>query len=301
LFGLIGPDGAGKTTAMRLLVTLLLPDAGTILFNDVDVVADYRYVRSNVGYMPGSFALYTDLTVEENLEFFASVFNSSIEKNYHLIKDIYEQLAAFKDRRAGALSGGMKQKLALCCALIHSPLALILDEPTTGVDAVSRMEFWNMLRRLTDQGITILVSTPYMEEAALCDRVGLIDNGRILHVGTQQDIINSFTKELWSIKSTNNRQVIAALRSYDATDHVYPYRDKVMMSASKALHQNDIIDYLSSQGIHTETLEKAKPDIEDCFMDLMQSQYASLPSPQGEGSGESSPKRQASGESSQDE
>ena len=270
LFGLIGPDGAGKTTAMRLLVTLLLPDAGTITFNGVNVVDDYRAVRESVGYMPGSFALYTDLTVRENLEFFASVFSTTIEKNYHLIKEIYEQLEPFNNRRAGALSGGMKQKLALCCALIHSPVALILDEPTTGVDAVSRMEFWGMLRRLAEHDITILVSTPYLEEAALCDRVGLINNGKMLRTGTTQEIIAKYGKELWSVSAVNNRQVVAALRAYNAAVSVYPYRDKVMMSTSASLQPNDITSILNSNGVSSADVQRAEPDIEDCFMDLMQ-------------------------------
>jgi ABC-2 type transport system ATP-binding protein len=178
LFGLIGPDGAGKSSIFRMLTTLLLPDGGTASVNGYDVVKDYRIIRNNVGYMPGKFSLYQDLTVEENLDFFATVFNTSIEKNYDLIKDIYVQIEPFKARRAGKLSGGMKQKLALCCALIHKPSVLFLDEPTTGVDVVSRREFWEMLKNLKQQGITILVSTPYMDEATLCDRIALIQTGK---------------------------------------------------------------------------------------------------------------------------
>ena len=171
LFGLIGPDGAGKTSLMRILMSLLLPNGGKATMSGLDVVADYKKIRLITGYMPGRFSLYPDLTVEENLKFFATVFGTTIEENYYLIKDIYQQIEPFKTRRAGKLSGGMKQKLALSCALIHKPEILILDEPTTGVDAVSRKEFWEMLKRLNNMGITILVSTPYMDEASLCDRI----------------------------------------------------------------------------------------------------------------------------------
>ena len=184
LFGIIGPDGAGKTSLFRMLTTLLLPDGGTATVDGSDIVKDYKAIRNKVGYMPGSFSLYQDLTVEENLNFFATIFNTTIEENYDLIKDIYIQIEPFKKRRAGKLSGGMKQKLALCCALIHQPCCFIFDEPTTGVDAVSRKEFWEMLKRLKQQGITILVSTPYMDEAGLCDRVALMQEGKLLSVGT---------------------------------------------------------------------------------------------------------------------
>src|SRR6185369_2897422 len=184
LFGIIGPDGAGKTSLFRILTTLLLPDGGNATVDNLDVVKDFKSIRNRVGYMPGRFSLYQDLTVAENMEFFATIFNTSIEENYDLVKDIYSQIEPFKDRRAGKLSGGMKQKLALSCALIHRPVVLFLDEPTTGVDAVSRKEFWEMLRKLKQQGITILVSTPYMDEASLCDRVALMQNGKLLSVNT---------------------------------------------------------------------------------------------------------------------
>src|SRR6187397_3163643 len=201
LFGLIGPDGAGKTSLFRILTTLLLADKGTATVNKLDVVKDFRQIRKRVGYMPGRFSLYQDLTVEENLNFFATVFNTSIEENYELIKDIYRQIEPFKTRRAGKLSGGMKQKLALCCALIHKPTVLFLDEPTTGVDAVSRKEFWDMLKRLKDQGITILVSTPYMDEANLCDRIALIQEGKLLSIDTPDHIISKYPEPLYAVKS----------------------------------------------------------------------------------------------------
>ena len=201
IFGLIGPDGAGKTSLFRILTTLLLAESGKASVDGFDVVKDYKEIRSRVGYMPGRFSLYPDLSVQENLEFFATIFNTTVEENYGLIKEIYQQIAPFKDRKAGALSGGMKQKLALCCALIHKPSVLFLDEPTTGVDAVSRKEFWEMLHRLKLQGITILVSTAYMDEAGLCDRVALIQKGVILSVNTPKGIIGEFKKPLWAIKA----------------------------------------------------------------------------------------------------
>src|SRR5437016_2841149 len=200
LFGLIGPDGAGKTSIFRILTTLLLPDKGSATVTDYDVVKDFQKIRGIIGYMPGRFSLYQDLTVEENLEFFATVFGTTVEENYDQVKDIYVQLEPFKDRRAGKLSGGMKQKLALCCALIHKPVVLFLDEPTTGVDVVSRKEFWDMLKRLKAQGITILVSTAYMDEAKLCDRIALIQKGKILSIDTPAKIIESFPEKLYAIK-----------------------------------------------------------------------------------------------------
>jgi ABC-type multidrug transport system ATPase subunit len=195
LFGLIGPDGAGKTTLFRILATLLLAESGEASVDSLDVKKDYKAIRKRVGYMPGKFSLYQDLSVEENLNFFAHVFGTTIEQNYHLIKDIYQQLEPFKTRKAGKLSGGMKQKLALCCALIHEPSVLFLDEPTTGVDPVSRKEFWEMLKYLKSEGITILVSTPYMDEASLCDRVALMQKGKILDIDTPEGIIEKYPKK----------------------------------------------------------------------------------------------------------
>lgn len=188
LFGFIGPDGAGKTTLFRVLATLLLADSGSAVVEGFDIVKEYRKIRQIIGYMPGKFSLYQDLTVEENLHFFATIFGTTIEENYDLVKEIYSQIEPFKNRKAGQLSGGMKQKLALSCALIHKPEVLFLDEPTTGVDAVSRQEFWEMLKRLKDQGITILVSTPYMDEASLCDRVALIQDGSIMQISTPEEV-----------------------------------------------------------------------------------------------------------------
>src|SRR6187397_3372655 len=201
LFGVIGPDGAGKTSLFRILTTLLLADSGKATVDGFDVVKDYKAIRKRVGYMPGKFSLYQDLSVEENLNFFATIFNTSIEENYDLIKDIYVQIEPFKKSKAGKLSGGMKQKLALSCALIHRPSILFLDEPTTGVDAVSRKEFWEMLKRLKRQGITILVSTPYMDEATLCDRIALIQEGKLLSVDTPGQLVASYPGTLYGVRS----------------------------------------------------------------------------------------------------
>ena len=213
LFGIIGPDGAGKTTLFRLLTTLILPDSGSAVVEDFDVVKDYASVRRIIGYMPGKFSLYQDLTVEENLNFFATVFNTTVKENYHLIEDIYKHIEPFKTRRAGKLSGGMKQKLALSCALIHKPKVLFLDEPTTGVDPVSRKEFWEMLLKLKSQGITIIVSTPYMDEARLCDRIALMQNGKFLRIDSPENIIASYPQRLWSVIADNMHGLLNDLRS----------------------------------------------------------------------------------------
>ncbi len=192
LFGIIGPDGAGKTSLFRILTTLLLADEGKATVCGLDTVKDYKAIRQRVGYMPGRFSLYQDLTVEENLSFFATVFHTTIEENYDLVRDIYRQIEPFRTRRAGALSGGMKQKLALSCALIHKPDILFLDEPTTGVDPVSRKEFWEMLCRLKEQGITIIASTPIIDEARQCDRIAFINEGRIHGIDTPGRILKQF-------------------------------------------------------------------------------------------------------------
>src|SRR5690242_1074174 len=223
LFGLIGPDGAGKTTLFRILTTLMIADKGTATVDGFDVVKDFKEIRKRVGYMPGRFSLYQDLTVSENLSFFATLFDTSIEENYDLIKAIYSQIEKFKDRKAGALSGGMKQKLALSCALIHRPSVLFLDEPTTGVDAVSRKEFWELLRDLQKQGITILVSTPYMDEASLCDRVALIQQGSILDIDTPKGVTQKFGKPLWAVRSEDMYGLMRALRKMDEVESCFPF------------------------------------------------------------------------------
>lgn len=267
LFGIIGPDGAGKTSLFRILTTLLLADNGNATVDGFDVVKDYKAIRQRVGYMPGKFSLYQDLTVKENLDFFATIFNTSVEENYELIKDIYSQIEPFKDRKAGKLSGGMKQKLALSCALIHRPSVLFLDEPTTGVDAVSRKEFWEMLKRLKEQGITILVSTPYMDEASMCDRVALIQSGKILSINTPQGIVETFGKKLLAVKSNDMLRLLHDLKQCEEVQDAYPfgeYHHAVMRNDNKELLRS----YLEQKGQSFE-LKEVKPNIEDCFMALM--------------------------------
>jgi ABC-type multidrug transport system ATPase subunit len=270
LFGFIGPDGAGKTTLFRIIATLLLADNGNLIINNWDVVRDYRSVRKNIGYMPGRFSLYQDLSVEENLTFFATIFGTTIEENYDLIRDIYVQIEPFKKRLAGKLSGGMKQKLALSCALIHKPELLILDEPTTGVDAVSRKEFWEMLKNLRNKGITIIVSTPYMDEASLCDRVALIQDGKIMQIDTPQGIVSKFPRKLFAVRSANMYQLKDDLRHNPECHSVHLF--------GQFLHYTDISDHTTSQeiksfieskGHHNILVEEIKPGIEDCFIALM--------------------------------
>ena len=269
LFGLIGPDGAGKTSIFRMLTTLLLPDGGSAKVGGFDVVKDYRQIRNTVGYMPGKFSLYQDLTVEENLHFFATVFGTSIEENYALIKDIYVQIEPFKDRRAGKLSGGMKQKLALCCALIHKPTVLFLDEPTTGVDPVSRKEFWEMLKRLKAQGITILVSTPYMDEATLCDRIALIQAGKILSIDTPAKIVNNYSDSLYAIKSDSMYPLLKLLKAYDHTINSYAFGEYAHASFRDKTSENEVIEFLQDRGLRNIVLRKTQPTIEDCFIKLL--------------------------------
>jgi ABC-2 type transport system ATP-binding protein len=276
IFGLIGPDGSGKTSIFRILTTLLLADKGIAAVLGNDVVKDWKAIRDIVGYMPGRFSLYQDLTVEENLEFFATIFNTTIQANYELISDIYVQLEPFKKRRAGKLSGGMKQKLALCCALIHKPKVLFLDEPTTGVDPVSRKEFWEMLKRLKAQGISILVSTPYMDEANLCDRIALIQSGKILEIDTPQKIVNRFDKNLYAVKSKSMFNLLNDLRAYSKTESCFAfgqYHHLVLNEEQPDL--NELKTYLQN---HSELeINQIKPGIEDRFMRLMKKPIPTLP------------------------
>jgi ABC-type multidrug transport system ATPase subunit len=273
LFGVIGPDGAGKTTLFRILNTLLIPDSGKATVLGLDVVDDYKEIRPQLGYMPGKFSLYQDLTVEENMNFFASVFGTSIEANYELVKPIYSQLEKFKNRLAGALSGGMKQKLALSCALIHKPELLLLDEPTTGVDAVSRKEFWEMLKMLKSEGITIIVSTPYMDEANLCDRVALIQEGEIMQIDTPDAIVDSFEKTLLGVKANNKYKLLKALQRFNQAYSVHSFGEYIHYT-----EKGDSVDtvalktYLTDQGLQDVEIKNIKPDIEDSFMELMRAQ-----------------------------
>ena len=269
LFGLIGPDGAGKTTLFRILTTLLIPDQGNANVANFDIIEDYKSIRNNVGYMPGKFSLYQDLTIEENLNFFAAIFGTTIEENYALIEDIYIQIAPFKNRRAGKLSGGMKQKLALCCALIHKPKVLFLDEPTTGVDPVSRKEFWEMLKRLQQKGITILVSTPYMDEAALCDRIALIQDGEILEIDSPENIVNHFPKKLYTIGANKMYELINSLKNYKNQYSVYPFGEFVHYTDQRSnFDLKELKTYLENAGLKDITIETTNPTIEDTFMEL---------------------------------
>ncbi len=261
LFGLIGPDGAGKTSLFRILTSLLLPDEGKVWVDGLDVLTDYKILRQRIGYMPGKFSLYTDLTIQENIEFFASLFGTSFEANYDLIKDLYVQIEPFKDRRAGKLSGGMKQKLALCCALIHRPSILFLDEPTTGVDAVSRKEFWEMLQLLKAEGITIIVSTPYMDEANLCDKVALIQAGKILQIDSPKHIVDNFSKSIYAAKSTNMLQLLKKLQQDPTVEHAYPFGEFHHVVMKQHNQTMSPIDDMFA--------EKILPNIEDVFIDLM--------------------------------
>jgi ABC-type multidrug transport system ATPase subunit len=280
IFGIIGPDGAGKTTLFRILTTLLLPDIEEsrhsersaepqtiIRIENYDAITDFQQIRNISGYMPGKFSLYMDLTVEENLNFFATLFNTTIKENYHLIKEIYQHIEPFKDRKAGALSGGMKQKLALSCALIHKPKVLFLDEPTTGVDPVSRKEFWEMLRRLKEQNITILVSTPYMDEASLCDRIALINNGEFIGIDTPQNIIANFTESLYSVEGENMYQILLDLRKNPMVKTCFAFGDAlhITLAENRRFLRSYALTLLRSY-----TLKKIEPNIEDCYMNLAQ-------------------------------
>jgi ABC-2 type transport system ATP-binding protein len=273
IFGIIGPDGAGKTSLFRMLTTLLLPDGGYATVDGSDIVKDYKAIRNKVGYMPGRFSLYQDLTVEENLNFFATIFNTSVQENYNLIRDIYVQIEPFKARRAGKLSGGMKQKLALCCALIHKPVVLFLDEPTTGVDAVSRKEFWDMLQNLKKQSITILVSTPYMDEASQCDKVALMQNGTIMTTGTPKEIAESLSQTILAVQSQNMYKLLQDLSTSDEVDDVYSYGEYHHAVMKKNYNGEALAHYLESKGNSDVEMHTVNPSIEDCFMHLMRTKH----------------------------
>lgn len=269
IFGFIGPDGAGKTTLFRIITTLLLPDRGSMTILGLDSTKGYRKLRENIGYMPGRFSLYLDLTVEENLNFYASVFGTTVEENYELISDIYSHIEPFKTRLAGKLSGGMKQKLALSCALIHRPRLLILDEPTTGVDAVSRTEFWEMLRKLRQHDITIVVSTPYMDEAIRCDRVALIQAGQIMTIDKPQNIRDGFSRKLFSAKAGDKYRLLIALREYPGTLSVYPFGDSIHVTFSDEKPDRALSEFLLKNGITDAVINETEAGIEDRFLELM--------------------------------
>jgi len=272
IFGFIGPDGAGKTTLFRLLTTLMLPDEGTMTVLGLDTIKGFKELRKNIGYMPGRFSLYQDLTVEENLKFYATVFGTSVKENYDLISDIYSHIEPFKDRLAGKLSGGMKQKLALSCALIHKPKILVLDEPTTGVDAVSRAEFWIMLKKLRDHKITIIVSTPYMDEAMRCDKVALIQNGIILAINQPIKIKEGFSRKLYSVKADEKYKLLLALRKYPNTTSVWPFGDSVHLTVNEEEPVESLKSFLGNEGIKDPEITLTEAGIEDRFLELMKSE-----------------------------
>lgn len=272
IFGLIGPDGAGKTSLFRILTTLLLADSGTAVVDGLDVVKDYKNIRQHIGYMPGRFSLYQDLTVEENLSFFATVFNTTIEENYRLVEDIYRQIEPFKKRKAGKLSGGMKQKLALSCALIHAPHVLFLDEPTTGVDPVSRKEFWEMLQKLKKNfKLSIIVSTPYMDEAVQCDRIALIQEGQFLTIDTPENIIKAYTQTLWAVRSDKMHRLLTDLRGIKGVKTAFAFGENHHATIDPSVLTIDSLreqlDALEHRNI---VIEAVEPTIEDCFMNLQE-------------------------------
>jgi ABC-type multidrug transport system ATPase subunit len=269
LFGLIGPDGAGKTTLFRILTTLMLPDRGEAIVGNYDIIKDMKKIRQNVGYMPGKFSLYLDLSVEENIHFFATIFGTTLEENYDIIKDIYIQLEPFKNRRAGQLSGGMKQKLALCCALVHRPEVLFLDEPTTGVDAVSRQEFWEILKDLKNRGITTLVSTPYMDEASLCDRIALINQGKILSIDTPKGIVRLFDKPLYQVVSNQYYQCLQDLRQFPYAIRVLPFGEFLHVTMEKEVSEKDLISFLTDKNHEQLSVSRIVPTVEDVFLHLL--------------------------------
>jgi len=270
IFGFIGPDGAGKTTLFRIITTLLLQDEGEMKVLGLDAKKEYRELRKNIGYMPGRFSLYQDLSVEENLNFYATVFGTTVKENYDLIADIYSHIEPFKNRLAGKLSGGMKQKLALSCALIHKPRLLVLDEPTTGVDAVSRSEFWTMLSKLRQHNITIIVSTPYMDEAMRCDNIALIQNGKILSIDRPSKVREGFSRKLFMVKANEKYRLITSLRKYPATLSAYPFGDSVHVTFSDNQIDDSLYIFLKEAGLKNVTVEETRAGIEDRFLELME-------------------------------
>jgi ABC-2 type transport system ATP-binding protein len=284
LFGFIGPDGGGKTTLFRILVSLLIPDGGHATVIGLDVVRDFRALRQRVGYMAGRFSLYPDLSVEENLTFFASVFGTTVQREYEQIRPIYTQLEPFKDRRAAALSGGMKQKLALCCALVHRPDILFLDEPTTGVDAVSRREFWDLLAVLKHGGLTTVVSTPYMDEATRCDRIALIDRGRLLGIDTPAGITRSFGRPLVGVRTSDRYKALLTLRRYTNAASVFPFGDLMHYTDARADAAPDAIaadvkTYLVANGFTDASVEPLTPTVEDVFIARTANPESRIPNP----------------------
>ncbi len=269
LFGFIGPDGAGKTTLLRIAATLIIPSGGRMTLFGLNVVSDFRELRNHIGYMPGRFSLYTDLTVEENLRFYATIFGTTIQENYHLIEPIYKQIEPFRKRRAGRLSGGMKQKLALSCALIHKPRILILDEPTTGVDAVSRTEFWEMLEGLKREGITIIVSTPYMDEALRCDSIALMQQGKLMGIDTPAAIRSSYVNKIYAVSHPDRYRLLLALRAMTEVVNPEPFGEAVHINLREGATAEDVKRSLSQAGLENAEVTEITPGIEDVFLEMM--------------------------------
>lgn len=271
LFGLIGPDGAGKTTLFRMITTLVIPDKGDIFVSGYDTVKDYKKIRMFTGYMPGRFSLYPDLTVEENLEFYATIFGTTINEHYRLIEPVYALLEPFKDRLAGKLSGGMKQKLALSCALIHNPKLLVLDEPTTGVDAVSRTEFWDTLKLLKESGMSILVSTPYMDEAARCDRIAMMQEGVVMAEDEPRNILEGFNRPLYEIRSADRFRLLQVLRQMPQVKNAYLFGQSVHITAHSAESDTDwFARSLNDHGVTDAVIKPVTADFEDCFIEAVE-------------------------------
>ncbi len=269
IFGLIGADGAGKTTLFRILTTLILPDTGDAVVNNNDIIKDYKNIRNSVGYMPGRFSLYGDLSVEENINLFAAIFGTTLEKNRDVINDIYTQIEPFKARRASKLSGGMKQKLALCCALIHSPEILFLDEPTTGVDPVSRKEFWEILKKLNQQGMTIIVSTPYMDEAKQCTRMAFIKEGKILEIDTPQQVVSSFGEALYAISATKMHTLLEDIKAYNGVKSCFAFGDTHHFTVENEFDFQSFKEYLTNKDYKNIIIETITPTVEDCYIKLV--------------------------------
>lgn len=271
IFGLIGPDGSGKSTLLKIMTTLLLPDSGTVEVAGYDVLKDYAEIRNIIGYMPSKFSLYKDLSVEENMKFFATLFKTTIQENYYLVKDIYSQIEPFKKRKARNLSGGMKQKLALSCALIHKPSVLFLDEPTTGVDPVSRKDLWTMLKKLSEQEITIIVSTPYMDEAKLCDRIALIKEGEFMKIDTPDGIVNSLHKKVMAVRGENMYLILNALRTLSVVEMAFAFGETnhiTLKDSASDLSPADIVRMLEDKGFNNVDVKEIRAGVEDCYMVL---------------------------------
>lgn len=269
IFGLIGPDGAGKTTLFRIMTTLMLPDAGSGSICGLDIVRDYSRIRRIIGYMPGRFSLYQDLTVKENLDYFATLFGTTVSSSYGTIREIYSQIEPFRDRRAGKLSGGMKQKLALCCALVHKPAVLFLDEPTTGVDAVSRKDFWTMLSRIRESGVSVFVSTPYMDEASMCDRLAMIRDGKIIGTGTPAGIVSGYPYRLLAVEGQRMYPMLKILRAAEGVISCFSFGNSHHLAYDPARTGKEaLLKTMRAAGFDDCSVREISPGIEDCFMQL---------------------------------